>query len=94
MRMPGCPADHLEENDMNGFTSIGLGQALSRGLRGRTETVRTLLAREMVSLIESDHRAWREAVGTHPADLSANKTIARLRLTMAAGRVLNPTFGG
>ena len=72
---------------MNGFASIGLGQALSRGFRRRTDAPRAMMARDMATFIQSNHRAWRDGVGDHSADASADHTIARLRAMTGAGRV-------
>jgi hypothetical protein len=73
---------------MNAYASIGLGQSLVRGLRRRTEEVRTIMTREMVALIEGDYRTWRGAIGPHPADRSAHETITRLRATTGAARAI------
>ena len=88
---------------MNGFASIGLGQALSRGFRPRTNMPRAMAARDMGPFIQSNHRAWRDVVGDHSADASADHTIARLRAMTGATSALarrsraaatNAAFGG
>jgi hypothetical protein len=71
---------------MNPFGPIGLGQALSRGLRRRNEEARAVLAREMTAKIENDYRLWQEAIGSHPADTGADEIIARLRTMPGAAR--------
>jgi hypothetical protein len=76
---------------MNPFGSVGLGQALSRGLRRRTEETRALLAREMTASIENDYRLWQEAIGTHPADTAADQIIVRLRTRTGADRAVATT---
>ena len=72
---------------MNLFGPIGLGQALSRRLRRRTEEARAVLAREMTAKIENDYRLWQEAIGSHPADPAADRIIVRLRTMTGEGRV-------
>lgn len=64
---------------MNAFAPIGLGSAVSRGGRNRSEVARVLVAHEMVERIRSDRRGWLLEPGTHPADASALETITRLR---------------
>jgi hypothetical protein len=61
------------------------------------------MAHDVAAFIQSNDRAWRDVVGDHSADASADHIIARLRAMTGADRVLprqsgaattSPVFGG
>ena len=73
---------------MTGYTPLALAHAARRGYRRSGPDVRTAIAHEIVTQIESDYRSWRDSVGRHPADEAADRCIANLRHATGAWRAL------